>query len=99
MRMLFGYNKSYYYRVFNLSSSSSTVSFVLRTSFFAHTFGLDYEYRIRRAVRALVRTVHVRFLRMYRLLFSYIEEIKLLRMAVFTHGFGRTNISGSFPFV
>ena len=43
--MLFGYNKSYYYVVFYLSSSSSTVSFVLRTSFFAHTFGLDYEYR------------------------------------------------------
>ena len=97
--MLFGYNKSYYYVVFILSSSSSTVSFVLRTSFFAHTVGLDYEYHIRRAVSASVRTVHVRFLRMYRLLFSYIEEIKLLRMAVFTHSFGRTNISGSFPFV
>ena len=80
--MLFGYNKSYYYRVFNLSSSSSTVSFVLRTSFFAHTVGLDYAYHIRRAVSASVRTVHVRFLRMYRLLRSYIEEIKLLRMAV-----------------
>jgi hypothetical protein len=96
--MLFGYNKRYYYVVFILSSSS-TVSFVLRTSFFAHTFGLDYEYHIRRAVSASVRTVHFRFLRMYRLLFSYIEEIKLLRMAVFTHSFSRTNISGSFPFV
>ena len=74
--MLFGYNKSYYYVVLNLTSSSSTVSSVLRTSFFAHTFGLDYEYHIRRVGRALVRTVLVRFLRMYRLLFSYIEEIK-----------------------
>ena len=45
-------------------------------SFFAHTVDLDYEYHIRRAVSASVRTVHVRFLRMYRLLFSYIEEIK-----------------------
>ena len=94
--MLFGYNKKLLLLSINLSSSSSTVSFVLRTSFFAHTFGLNCEYRTRRAVLALARTVHVRFLRMYRLLFSYIEEIKLQRMAVLTHSFGGTNISGRF---